>query len=100
MHYRKKPVVIEAVKIGYAEMCCDGPECSPFDEQPVWLMDAFVAGTLTWSTRGARDYAVIDIEGVMEGGPGDYLIRGVQGELYACKGDIFEATYESVTDDE
>ncbi len=34
------------------------------------------------------------LEGVMRGEPGDWLIEGVKGEVYACKPDIFEATYE------
>jgi hypothetical protein len=100
MQYRKKPVVIEAVRIVYAEMLRDGPEHSPFAEQPQWLMDAWDADVLSLSTKNARDYAVIDVntlEGVMEAQPGDYLIRGIKGELYPCKPDIFELTYEAVT---
>ncbi|MFP8960023.1 hypothetical protein ACLIYP_05540 [Streptomyces nanhaiensis] len=34
------------------------------------------------------------LEGTMSASPGDYVIRGVQGEIYPCKPDIFEATYE------
>lgn len=36
------------------------------------------------------------LEGAMHCEPGCYIIRGVQGELYPCRADIFEATYESV----
>ena len=36
------------------------------------------------------------LEGVMKASLGDYIIRGVQGEFYPCKPDIFEATYEAV----
>ena len=36
------------------------------------------------------------LEGDMVVMPGDYIIRGVKGELYPCKPDVFEATYESV----
>ena len=36
------------------------------------------------------------LEGVMKAMPGDYIIKGVQGEVYPCKPDIFEATYEKV----
>lgn len=38
-------------------------------------------------------------EGVMRGEPGDYLLRGIKGELYPCKNDIFEQTYELARDD-
>ena len=37
-----------------------------------------------------------ELEGSMMAGPGDWIIKGVQGELYPCKPDIFEATYEAV----
>ena len=40
------------------------------------------------------------LEGVMTANEGDYIIRGVSGKLYPCKADIFEKTYERVTDDE
>lgn len=97
--FRKKPVVIEAVLIQYAEMLATGPECSPFTEHPDWLKEAVKADTLALSSKGARDYAVVEVrtlEGVMEALPGDYLIRGVKGELYPCKPDIFAATYDAV----
>lgn len=38
------------------------------------------------------------LEGIMEVTPGDYIIKGVQGEFYPCKPDIFEQTYEKVED--
>ena len=99
MKFRKKPVVIEAVTVVYAEMIANGPEHSPFSEHPDWLAAAVEDGTLALSTRNARDYAVPVIktlEGEMEAMPGDYIIRGVKGELYPCKPDIFAATYEPV----
>ena len=39
------------------------------------------------------------LEGCMEASPGDWIIRGVQGEFYPCKPDIFEATYEEANDE-
>ena len=36
------------------------------------------------------------LEGTMIGEPGDWLIKGINGELYPCKNDIFERTYEEV----
>lgn len=99
MQYRKKPVVIEAVQVQFCEMLASGPEPGLFKERPDWLIDGFEAGVLALSTRGARDYAVIEVktlEGTMEALPNDYIIRGVKGELYPCKPDIFAATYEPV----
>lgn len=44
-------------------------------------------------------FRVTTLEGVMEGKKGDWLIRGVNGELYPCKPDIFDKTYEKVKDE-
>lgn len=84
--YRKKPIVIEAVR-WYPEMkptllpdwlwneISSDPDC--FDQ---------VSGALTLKT----------LEGNMRANVGDWIIKGVKGELYPCKPDIFEATYEEV----
>lgn len=39
------------------------------------------------------------LEGIMKASVGDYIIKGVNGEFYPCKPDIFEKTYERVTDE-
>lgn len=102
--YRKKPVVIEAVKVTAADFnpalspdkMWDG---SPFSEIPGWLAKAVSDGTVSAHNRGSTDYASWDIktlEGVMTAGPGDMIIQGVKGEIYPCKPDIFAATYEAV----
>ncbi len=94
--YRKKPVVIQAVQFGYAEFA-DIPEWR-CDEFPSWLTEAIGAGVITFVFL-SEDYwyfEVATLEGTMRGGPDDWLIQGVQGELYPCKPDIFEATYEPV----
>jgi len=45
-------------------------------------------------------YAVIyTLEGTMTADYGDYIIQGVNGEIYPCKPDIFEQTYEKLEDD-
>lgn len=85
--YRKKPVVIEAVK--WEAKHYDGPE---------WFIDALhnddlreipVNPTLT-------KLRVITLEGHIMADPGDWIIRGVAGEIYPCKPHIFEQTYEQV----
>ena len=85
MKYRKKPVVIEAFQLGV-------------DYIPDWFMDAVTKNAII--LRG--DYKVetsCDIE-TLEGwhhaNYGDYIIRGVKGEIYPCKPDIFKMTYEVV----
>jgi hypothetical protein len=86
--YRKKPVVIDAVQLqqrfGW----------------PDWFHDAVSANRII--TFGLGKFAndadphieIHTLEGVMRGNIGDYIIQGVKGEIYPCKPDIFEATYE------
>lgn len=49
--------------------------------------------------RITRPMTVETLEGIMRGNPGDWLIRGVKGELYFCKDDIFRQTYEPVDEE-
>lgn len=86
--YKKKPVVIEAFKFGV-------------DNIPDWFMDKVSDNTVTLNYMGKlypqEGYCEIKtLEGVMIGNVGDYIIRGVQGELYPCKSDIFNKTYEEI----
>jgi hypothetical protein len=99
--FRKIPVVIEAVEITAADYnpgiknAWDG---SPFKELPEWLGMALEKGTIKPHTRNGTDYAEWDIhtlEGVMNATAGDWIIQGVNGEIYSCKPDIFEKTYEA-----
>lgn len=80
MKYRKKPVVIEAFRFG--------------EKTPAWWREAIINGTV-WNQGGVNPYATIKtLEGEMRANDGDWIIRGVKGELYPCRADIFEATYE------
>lgn len=80
--YRKKPVVIETFQwTGDANQIDD----------PVWIVEAIKTGKVIVG----KDLLQIEtLEGVMEAKPGDWIIQGVKGEIYPCKPDIFEATYE------
>lgn len=52
-----------------------------------------------WQINGTGIGVNIEtIEGIMHGNDGDWVIRGVQGETYPCRDDIFRATYEPVED--
>lgn len=82
MTYRKKPIVIEAFCLGV-------------DEVPDWA----------WRRRnddiifvfGENPQLIIEtLEGTMIAESGDYIIKGVKGEIYPCKPDIFIATYEAL----
>lgn len=83
MKFIKKRVVIEAVH-------WNGIKVS---ETPEWILEALNSGVLV---RFGDKVQVRTLEGVMTASPGDYIIRGVDGELYPCKPDIFEKTYEKV----
>lgn len=88
--FRKKPVVIEAFQYR-----TDGP--TPV---PEWMTDAMSRGDAYWTSITAPSpLAIKTLEGVMTAQPGDYIIKGVQGEIYPCKPDIFEATYEPVKEE-
>ncbi len=78
--FRKKPVVIEAWQ---------NVDNSPF---PAWVDEAD-------SGREPGGVILIEtLEGTMRAQGGDWLIKGVNGEVYPCKPDIFEKTYEAVTE--
>ena len=87
--YRKKPVVIEAFKYG-------------IDPRPDWFNDKVTSNEIITyvgtDIRDSLDYycKIKTLEGIMVGNLGDYIIQGVKGEIYPCKPDIFEATYEIV----
>jgi len=87
MKYRKKPVVIEAIKVADALAFYD----TKYADLPQWLIDAHEAQAISFHCDGVR---ISTLEGRMTGGLDDWIIRGVKGELYPCKPDIFEATYE------
>jgi len=91
MFYRKKPIVIEAMQITeqsefYIGQWSNGkvyssPVLEPTERNPLgvyWQIDT--------------------LEGVMTAISGDWIIRGISGEFYPCKPDIFEKTYEKVSD--
>lgn len=87
MKYRKLPVVIDAIQ--YSEK--NGPEIVEWSEHNIKEI----------SYTNPDIYKSLQIktpEGIMSGVKGDYIIRGVNGEYYPCKPDIFEKTYEKVED--
>lgn len=85
--YRKKPIVISAVQYkGKGNV--DGGV-------PKWMFDAFENNTLK-ATNGNDPLIAKTLEGDMRVDKEDWIICGVKGEIYPCKPDIFEATYEKV----
>lgn len=89
MKFRKKPIEIEAVQ-------WNGMTVS---ETPDWIVNAlFIGNNPGGIFRLGEDVHIHTSEGVMIASPNDWIIRGVKGELYPCKPDIFEATYEVVSE--
>lgn len=84
--YRKKPVVIETIQ-------WRGPN---HEEVKAFLGDDYVALTGERHPRGRSKIIVRTLEGTILADIGDWIIRGVAGEHYPCKPDIFDATYEQV----
>lgn len=82
--YRKKPVVIEAMRLHAASMW----------DVLAWCGSAGRAEIVPDPNGGPTTLQIATLEGVMSAQMGDYVIRGVKGESYPCKPDVFEATYE------
>jgi hypothetical protein len=85
--YRKKPVVIEAAQF------------SGTPESAGQILAWGESGCITYTSDGwggVAYLAISTLEGVMRADPGDWIIRGVAGEFYPCKPDIFVKTYEPV----
>lgn len=85
--YRKKPVVVEAIQFdGTGESC---------SEVAAFLAD-MSGQSCRWKTNTNEGGVTVSLEGEMEFRPGDYIIRGIAGEFYPCRSDIFAKTYEEV----
>ncbi len=84
--FRKKPVVIDAWQS--FDQC--GEETTAY---PRWIMDALRDGVIFADGAATK---IKTLEGDMTVSNGDWIIKGVKGELYPCKPDIFAATYDAV----
>lgn len=82
--YKKKPVEIEAMQFlpnnaSKVEEWCGGNLRGILNPEQEWTLEIYT------------------LEGTMRSNIGDYIIKGIQGEFYSCKKDIFEETYYEVT---
>lgn len=88
MKYRKKPVEVMAWDVNTLLMVA---ETNREDVFPEAIRSGLEEGVLDF----CKDHiSIVTLEGVMVARPGDMLICGVRGEMYPCKGDIFDQTYE------
>jgi hypothetical protein len=83
--YRKKPVVIEAFK------WTGGPDQT---EVPEWMIEKLKYGDAYFLAPN-NEFYIKTLEGDHRVNVGDFIIKGVKGEIYPCKPDIFEMTYEA-----
>jgi hypothetical protein len=92
LHYRKKPVVIEAWRF-----------MGQYFDAPEWILPVFFHEEIVpphpgdpykQRRRGSPVLVIPTPEGTMRANIGDWIIKGVKSEIYPCKPDIFDATYE------
>ena len=87
MKFRKRPIIIEAIKLIY---------------ENVSAIRIFIGAGLLADNKPELNLEkemvlyIPTLEGLMTAKEGDWIIKGVQGEFYPCKPDIFQATYEKV----
>ena len=79
--YKKKPVVIEAVQ---------------YFKTKIGAVLDFVPENLIYCNPTENEYYIRTLEGDFLCTEGDYIIKGVKGEFYPCKEDIFNMTYDEV----
>ena len=84
MKYRKKPVIIEAIQL------------ENLDVRNLIKIQQFVGLGNDILVAVSDGVLINTLEGNMKASIGDFIIKGVQGEFYPCKPDIFELTYEPV----
>lgn len=85
--FRKKPVVIEAFRLNERGLIAEN-----------WFWDAVTRNDIITHCFGKHDpdpawCEIKTLEGTMIANAGDYIIQGVNGEIYPCKADIFQKTY-------
>lgn len=88
MKYKKKPVIIEAIQLLNNN--------SPIEECLKFIYNVFITDDDIETVKNDKHIRIQTLEGDMKASFGDYIIKGVNGEFYPCKPDIFEKTYESI----
>lgn len=81
MYYRKKPVVIEAIQ---------------WTGENIKEISDFMGVSHISYELPSNKLSIITLEGTMIAKKGDFIIKGVEGEVYPCKPDIFAKTYEKI----
>ena len=86
MKYIKKPIIIEAIK-------WDGTY-----SQAMYIQEKLgvETSTMDWKDEEVFDWAIHTLEGITSVSIGDFIIKGVEDEIYPCKPSIFKKTYKKV----
>jgi len=84
MKVRKKPVIVDAIQL-----------CVGSNEDEVDDLHRFFGDFINWSGDDTG-IVITTLEGDHFVSPGDWIIKGIKGEFYPCKPDVFEMTYEKV----
>lgn len=84
MKFKKKPIIIEAFQI------------TTWKDVPNWFIKALNKGIAFYDMDNGHKLTIKTLEGNMKVNEGDWIIKGINGELYPCKHDIFKKTYERI----
>lgn len=91
--YRKRPVVVEAISVEeLLAWLSAGAQPVDMDE---WVCEAWGRGEIRVSDRGEVGIATMEGNWLVARPEGYWIIRGVEGEIYPCEGEIFSKTYEA-----
>jgi hypothetical protein len=98
MKFRKKPVVIDAIQLNWGTWneVCDFIDDKQAFGGGVYLDDETFEKMPEGITSNTMGLLINTLEGQHLARQNDYIIKGVNGEFYPCKPDIFEKTYEQV----
>jgi hypothetical protein len=91
MKFRKRPVVIDAMQWDGTRACKELIE-SAFGTLETNNVELLLAPD--WDGKTYLSWTFYTLEGLITASPGDWIIKGVKGEHYPCRSDIFEMTYE------
>lgn len=94
MKYKKKPVIIDAMSVSQIF----STQIDNWSLLPEWVKNNIENKNIIFdrSSMNFSGFKIITLEGIMDADYNDMIIKGVKGEIYPCKPDIFKLTYEKV----
>ena len=96
-HYRKRPITIEAVQFLGCDENEHGDHMTRFaTAAPDWLRDEMEDQTIMPSGLFSDTLDVMTLTGKLTAKPGDWILKGIEGEIYVCPDSIFSASYDEV----